>query len=147
MAAWRSGSAEEPTQSYVWDEGGERTLLQPLRGHSETRVQGIRNGRVVGFSAQENWANPIGVEWDLRGGLVRTLEGSAEATRVTSSGDVLGRTVGEGHFPGPAAIWRSTGQFDQPPVTAGYEEFADTGSLYGWSYSEGTYTPVHARCE
>lgn len=147
VAAWRSGAADEPTLSYVWDEAGERTLLRPLRGHSETRVQGIRNGRIVGFSAQENWANPIGVEWDLQGGVVRALEGSAEATRVTSSGDVLGRTAGDEHLPGPYAVWRSTGEFDQPPVTANYDEFADDGSLYGWSYSGGTSTPLHARCE
>ena len=58
VAAWRSGSADEPTLSYVWDEAGERTRLRPLRGHSETRVQGIRNGRVFGFSAEETGRTP-----------------------------------------------------------------------------------------
>ena len=146
VAAWRLGQAGEPTQSYVWDEAGARTLLRPLRGYSETRVQGIRDGRVVGFSAQEHWANPVGVEWDLQGNVVRTLEGSVDATDITSSGDVLGRTDG-GEVPGPSTIWRANGQVEQPPLPAVYEEFADDGSLYGWSYRSGTYTPVHARCE
>ena len=145
VPAWNLGQAGEQVQSYVWDEAGVRTLLSPLRGYSETRVQGIRDGRVVGFAAQEHWANPIGVEWDLQGNVVRTLEGSIDATDITSSGDVLGRTDG-GEVPGPSTIWRADGQVEQPPLPAVYEEFADDGSLYGWSYRAGTYTPVQARC-
>jgi hypothetical protein len=145
VVAWRYGSPEEPTQSYVWDENGVRTLLRPLRGHSETRVRAIRNGRVAGFSAGEGWSNPIGVEWDLRGTVVRALTGSADATDLTSSGDVLGLSEG-GEYPGPAGVWRATGEVEQPPVMGLYEEFADNGSLYGATYGEGTYTPVRASC-
>ncbi|MGW6935899.1 hypothetical protein ACWGE0_37990 [Lentzea sp. NPDC054927] len=141
VAAWRYGSAEESTLSYVWDQNNVRTLLLPLRGHSETRVNGIRNGRIVGFSATDGWTDQVGVEWDLQGNVVRALTGSADATEITSSGDVLGRTAD-----GPANVWRANGDVEQPPGSAVYEEFADNGSLYGGSYSEGTYTPVRASC-
>jgi hypothetical protein len=137
VAAWRYGLVEEATQSYVWDENGIRTLLRPLPGHTETEVRAIRNGRVVGLS---RGTDTVGVEWDLQGDVVRTLTGSAEAAEVTSSGDVLGLT------PGGASVRRANGDVEQPPGTAVYEEFADDGSLYGGSYSEGTYTPVQARC-
>jgi hypothetical protein len=145
VAAWRYGTAEEPTLSYVWDETGVRTLLRPLRGHSETAVRGIRNGRVVGYSAGEDLSGPIGVEWDLQGNVVRTFAGSADATDVTSSGDVLGLTEGA-EFPGPANVWRAGGDVEQPPTTAVYEELTDDGSLYGGSYHEGGYTPVRVTC-
>ncbi|MET9631957.1 hypothetical protein ABZX92_31285 [Lentzea sp. NPDC006480] len=142
VAAWRYGLAEEAAQAYVWDENGIRTLLRPLPGHTETEVRAIRNGRVVGLS---RGAGTVGVEWDLQGNVVRTLTGSAEATDVTSSGDVLGLT------PDGASVWRVHGDVEQPPVTAVYEEFADDGSLYGGTHNDGadhdgTYTPVQARC-
>ncbi|MDX8034411.1 hypothetical protein SK803_29695 [Lentzea sp. BCCO 10_0856] len=141
VAAWRYGLAEEPTLSYVWAENGVRTLLRPLRGHSDTRVNGIRNGRIIGFSASDGWTDQVGVEWDLRGNVVRALTGSADATDITSSGDALGRTADD-----LANVWRVNGDVEQPPATAVYEEFADDGSLYGGSYNEGTYNPVRASC-
>jgi hypothetical protein len=137
VAAWRYGSAEEATQSYVWDETGVRTLLRPLPGHTETAVRAIRNGRAVGLSGGDGWSGSVGVEWDLRGDVVRTLTGSTEATDVTSSGDVLGL---------PSGVWRTDGEVEQLPATNTYEEFSDSGSLFGAHYHEGTYTPVELRC-
>lgn len=139
VAAWRHGLVEEVTQSFVWDANGVRTLLRPLPGHTETAARAIRDGRVVGFSANAGWTGQVGVEWDLRGTVVRTFTGSTEATDVTAAGDVLGLT------PSGAAVWRQSGEVEQPPAHL-YEEFADSGELFGASYDEGTYTPVRAGC-
>lgn len=145
VAASRYGQPEEAEQSYVWDEHGVRTLLRPLPGHTETMARAIRNSRIVGYSTGSGQAGAVGVEWDLQGNVVRTLTGSADTRDVTSSGDVLGITP-DGEMPGPAQVWRATGEVEQPPVTAVYEKFADDGSLYGGSYRDGTYTPVRAHC-
>ena len=144
-AAWRYAGAGQATQSYAWDENGVRALLQPLPGHTDTAVRAIRNGRLVGYSSDAGWTNAVGVEWDVQGNVVRTLSGSTDATDVTSSGDVLGLT-GSAESPGPAGIWRAGGEVEQPPVAALYEEFDDSGSLYGASYGEGVYVPVQVRC-
>jgi len=137
VAAWRYGQAGEATQSYVWDENGVRTLLRPLPGHTETVVRAIRNGRLVGFSAGAGWSDSVGVEWDLRGDVVRTLTGSTEGADVTSSGDVLGR---------PAGVWRAGGEVEQLPAAILYGKISDSGVVFGASYGEGTYTPVAVRC-
>jgi hypothetical protein len=137
VTAWRSGQAGEPTQSYVWDENGVRTLLHPLPGHTETVVRALRNGRLVGFSSGAGWSDSVGVEWDLQGDVVRTLTGSAEARDVTSSGDVLGR---------PGGVWRAGGEVEQLPASTLYEKISDSGVVFGSYYGGGTYTPVAVRC-
>ncbi len=138
------GERGTPVQSFVWDENGARSTVQPLPGHAHTIVNSIRNGRIVGYSAPDGWADPVGVEWDVQGNVVRTLTGSYDARSVTSSGDVLGVTA-DGQGPGPAAIWRNSGEVVQPPNYL-YDEIADNGDLYGRVYRDGSYTPVTVSC-
>jgi len=146
VAASLYGENGQPVPAYVWDENGNRATVQPLPGHTKTIVNDIRNGRIVGYSAHDGWTDRVGVEWDVQGNIVRVLNGAAEAIAVSFSGDIFGRAP-DAHGPGgPAAIWRHNGEVDQPPAGYIYEEFTDTGNLYGRAWRNGSYDPIVASC-
>ncbi|MFC3893361.1 hypothetical protein ACFOWZ_17950 [Lentzea rhizosphaerae] len=121
-----------PQRHYVWNREGERTELEPLEGHYQTFATLIRDGRIYGTSAAQGDWQGTSVEWNLRGEVVRTMEGGPVFAANDAGDEAL-------HWEG-TAVRRANGRVDRLsyPFTLAFPSvLAENGDLYGGQYYEG----------